>query len=114
MLESENWPISSKAEEILDAFERNTLRWAYSPIKDDKGWRIRYDTENYDLYKDINVAAFIKFRRLQWAGHVIRMAEHRTPNKALQQTIHSNRKIGKPRKRWEDGVREDAVALRGT
>jgi len=24
------------------------------------------------------------------------------------------RRVGKPRKRWKDGVREDAVALRGT
>jgi hypothetical protein len=53
-----------------------------SPIKDDKGWRIRYNTENYDLYKDIKVAAFIKFGRWQWAGHVIRMEEHRIPKKS--------------------------------
>ena len=89
------------------------MRWTYSPIKDDKGWRIRYNNENYDFYKEIKVATFIKFRRLQWAGH-IRMVEHRIPKKALQQTIHSNRRVGKPRKRWKDGMREDAVALCGT
>jgi hypothetical protein len=26
-------------------------------------------------------------------------------------TIHSKRRLGKPKKRWADGVREDAVAL---
>jgi hypothetical protein len=54
----------------------------------------------YYLYKDMKVA-FIKFRRMQWAGHVIRMAEHCTPKKALQQTIHSGCRVGKPRKEWE-------------
>jgi hypothetical protein len=65
------------------------LRWTYSPIKDDKGWRIRYNNKNYDLYKEIKVATFNKNRKLQWAGHVIRRVEHRTPKRALQQTIHS-------------------------
>jgi hypothetical protein len=35
------------------------------------------------------------------------------PKKAVQQTIHSKRRVGKPRKRWEDGVREDAIELLG-
>jgi hypothetical protein len=65
------------------------LRWAYSPIKDDKGWRIRYNNENYDLYKEIKFATFIKFRRLQWVGHVITMVEHCIPKRALQQTIQA-------------------------
>jgi len=46
----------------MDAFERKILRQTYSPIKDDKGWMIRYNNENYDLYKDIKVA-----KRLQWS-----------------------------------------------
>jgi hypothetical protein len=33
---------------------------------------------------------------LQWAGHAIRMEEHRITNEAPQQTIHSNRRVGKP------------------
>jgi hypothetical protein len=61
----------------------------------------------------MKVTEFIKFRRLQWAGHVIRTEENRMPKKALQQTIHGNRRVGKPRKRWEDGMREDAVELLG-
>ena len=51
---------------------------------------------------------------MQWAGHVLRMEDHRIPKKALQQTIHSKRRVGKPRKRWEDGVGEDAIMLLDT
>jgi hypothetical protein len=32
----------------------------------------------------------------------------------MQQIIHSKRRVGKCRKRWEDGVREDGIALLGT
>lgn len=69
----ETWTMSSKSEEMLDAFKRKILRWVYSPTKDDTGWRIRYNTEIYDLYTDMKVTAFIIFRGLQWAGHVIRI-----------------------------------------
>ena len=41
------------------------------------------------------------------------MEEHHIPKKALQQRILSNSRVGKCRKRWKDGVREDAVTLLG-
>lgn len=56
---------------------------------------------------------FIKFRRLQWAERVIRMEENRLAQKELQETIHCKTQIEKPRKRWEDGVRDNAVMLLG-
>jgi hypothetical protein len=62
--------------------------------EDEKGWRRRYNAEIYDLNKDVKVTGFIKFRRLQWAGHVIRMEEHHIPKRALQQTVHCKRWIG--------------------
>jgi hypothetical protein len=90
--------MTNKAEEMLDTFERKILRQIFSPTQDDKGWRIRYNAKMYDLYKDMKVTEFIKFRRLQWAGHVIRMEENHIPKKALQQTIHGKKWMGKPRK----------------
>jgi hypothetical protein len=35
------------------------------------------------------------------------------PKKALQQTVDGNRRVGKTRKRREDGERENAVELLG-
>jgi hypothetical protein len=32
----------------------------------------------------------------------------------LQQITHSNRRVGKPRERWEDGVSDDGIMLLGT
>lgn len=45
----EIWTMFRKAEEMLDAFKRKILRQIYCPIEDDKGWRIRYNMEIYDL-----------------------------------------------------------------
>ena len=59
----------------------------------------------------MKVTVFFKFRRLQWTRHVIRMEEYRTTKKAAQQTHHTKRRLGKPRKRWEDVVGEDAIML---
>jgi hypothetical protein len=107
----EIWTMTNQAEEMLGAFERKTLKRIFCPTQDEKAWRTRYNAEIYDLPKDMKVTEFIKFRRLQWAGHIIRMEEHVTSKKALQQTIHCKRRVGNPRKRCEDGVREDAVEL---
>jgi hypothetical protein len=76
---------------------------------DDKVWCC----EICGLYKDMKFSEFIKFRRLQWAERVIRMEENRLPQKEQQQTIHCKTQIGKPRKRREDGVRDNAVVLLG-
>jgi hypothetical protein len=96
--------MTSKSEEMLDAFERKILRRIYGPKKVEGVWRMRYNTEIYDLYKEVKVSVFIRLRRLQSAGHVIRMNDECIPKKVLQQTIYGKRAVGKPRKRWEDAV----------
>jgi hypothetical protein len=90
------------------------LRQIYFPKEGEKGWRMRYNTEIYGLYEDMKVTAFIKFRQLQWAGYIIRMVEHCMAKGVLQQIIHSKRRVGNPRERWEDGVRDDGIMLLGT
>jgi hypothetical protein len=105
--------MTNKAEEMLDAFNRNTLRRIFGPTQDGKGRRTRYNAGICDLCKDMKVTEFTKFRRLQWARHVIIMEERRISKKVLQQTIHCNRRAGEPRERWEDGLREDAIELLG-
>ena len=90
------------------------MRQIYFPIEDEKGWRMRYNTEIYDLHEDMKVIAFIKFRQLQWAGYIMRMVEHCMAKEVLQQIIDSKRRVGKPRERWEDGVRDDGIMLLDT
>jgi hypothetical protein len=50
---------------------RKILRRIYGHKKVEGICKMRYNTEIYDLYKEVKVSVFIKLRRLQWAGHVI-------------------------------------------
>jgi hypothetical protein len=52
-------------------------------VKEEEQWRMRYNKELYELYKDVDLLTFIKLKRLQWAGHVQRLPLDRTPKKAL-------------------------------
>jgi hypothetical protein len=69
------------------------------------------DVDAYELYKDIDTENYVKLRRLQWAGHVIRMPEKRIPGKAMMERLERVRPIGRPRKRWMDGVQTDEKEL---
>jgi hypothetical protein len=53
----------------------------------------------------------IKIKRLEWAGHIIRMEEERVPKKVLNGNFHTTRPVGKPRTRRADVVQRDALQL---
>jgi hypothetical protein len=48
-----------------------------------------------------------KSRRMRWAGHVARMGEERKVYKVLVGKPQGKRPLGRPRRRWEDGIRMD-------
>jgi hypothetical protein len=71
----------------------------------------------YSLYKEPNIVEDIKIRRLEWAGHIIRitrMEEERIPKKVLNGNFHTTRPVGRPRTRWADVVQRDALQLLAT
>ena len=45
--------------------------------------------------------------RLQWAGHVERMANERLPKRAAELREQGRRRRGRPRLRWDDCVKRD-------
>ena len=47
----------------------------------------------------------IKSRRLRWAGYVARMEEGRSAFKILTDKPTRKRRLGRPRRRWEDNIR---------
>jgi hypothetical protein len=55
----------------------------------------------------------MKIRRLEWAGHIIRMEGERIPKKVLNGNFHTTRRVGRPRTRWGDVVQRDALHLLG-
>ncbi len=51
--------------------------------------------------------------RLQWAGHVGRMADDRLPNRAAELRDEGRRRRGRPRLIWVDGVKRDVRKAEG-
>jgi hypothetical protein len=49
----------------------------------------------------------VKSRRMRWAGHVARMGEERKVYKVLVGNPEGKRPLGRPKRRWEDGIRMD-------
>jgi hypothetical protein len=44
---------------------------------------------------------------MRWAGHVARVGEKRKVYRVLVEKADGKRPLGKPRRRWEDGIRMD-------
>jgi hypothetical protein len=59
------------------------------------------------LYSSPNIIRQIKSRRMRWAGHVARMGEERNVYGVLMGKPEGKRQLGRPRRRWEDGIRMD-------
>jgi hypothetical protein len=89
------------------------MRSIYGPTHEGGRWRRRWNNELYILYNVPNIVEDIKIRRLEWAGHVIRMEEERIPKKVLIGNFHTTRPVGRPRTRWADVVQRDALQLLG-
>ena len=49
----------------------------------------------------------IKSRTLRWADHVARMEQGRSAFKILSGKPTGKRRLGRPRRRWEDNIRMD-------
>ena len=105
---SESWIMNKQDRERLGVFERKILRAIYGPVRMNDDWRIRYNSELYDMYKELDIIGFIKIGRLQWAGHVMRMDESRPARRVLLSDPGGNRVRGRPKSRWEDNVELDA------
>ena len=97
----------------INSFERKILRHILGPVKENDVWRVRYNNELYELYKEPSISIIVKLKRLQWAGHVQRMGNECIPKKILYATIGGKRHVGRPRNRWIDAMEEDAKKILG-
>jgi hypothetical protein len=92
---------------VLYTFERKILR-IY-------GWRCRWNSKIYRLYKDLNIVDDIKIRRLRW-GPVASLEWKKTGSKKkknLKGKFYNKRPIAKPRIRCEGAVQKNALQVLG-
>jgi hypothetical protein len=70
-------------------------------------WRKLHNEELHSLYLFPDSIRQIKSMRMRWAGHVARMEGKRKVYKVLAGNPEVKRPLGRPRRRWEDGIRMD-------
>ena len=69
-------------------------------------WRKLHNEELSDLYSLPNIVRVVKSRRMGWAGHMARMGEGRGVYKVLVGKPEGMRPLGRPRRRWEDNIKD--------
>jgi hypothetical protein len=87
--------------------EREILRKIYGSIKDPVGWRIRTNDELQVMCRKTNTVTTIKVRRLECAGHLVRMCDDRTVKKVFLGKPDGRREAGRPKLRWLDCIEND-------
>jgi hypothetical protein len=87
----------------------NTLRRIFGPKRDEVTgeWRKLHSEELHNLYSSPDIIRQFKSRRMRWTGHVAGMGEERKAYKVLVGKPEGKIPLGRPRRRWEDGVRMD-------
>jgi hypothetical protein len=85
------------------------LRGIFGPRRDEATaeWRRLHNGELRILYSSPDIIRQIKSRRMRWAGHVARMGEDRKLYRILVGKRERKKPLGRPRRRWEDGIRMD-------
>jgi len=92
----------------IGIFERKIMKKIYGPTRTEDGhWRIKTNQEINDRLKGQNIIGYIKKQRLNWLGHVERMAEDNIMQRIKRWKPMSKRPIGRPKICWEDDVFED-------
>jgi hypothetical protein len=61
----------------------------------------------HKLYSSPNIIRQRKLRRMRWAGLVARMGEERKVYTVLVGNPEGKRPLGRPKRRWVDGIRMD-------
>jgi hypothetical protein len=93
----------------LRVFENRVLRRIFGPKRDEVmgEWRKLHNEELNSLYSSPDIIRQVKSRRMRWTGHVAHMVKDRKVYKVLVGKPEGKRPLGRPRHRWEDGIRMD-------
>jgi hypothetical protein len=103
------WPLILSEEHRLRAFENSVLRGIHGSKRGEVTgeWRKLHDGELCNLNASPNIIRQIKSKRIKWARHVARMGEGRRVYRVLVGKPEGKRPLGRPRRRWEDGIKMD-------
>jgi len=101
------WSLTVREECRLRMSENRVLRRIFGPKRDKETgeWRKLHNEEHIDLYASSNIVRVIKWRRMRFAGHVVRMGERRGVYRVLVGKTEGKRPLGRPRRRWVGNIK---------
>jgi hypothetical protein len=90
-------------------FQNTVLRRIFGPKRNEVTgeWRKLHSEELHNLYSSPDIIRQVKSRRMIFSGHVACMVKERKLYKVLVGKPEGKRPLGRPRYRWEDGIRMD-------
>jgi hypothetical protein len=97
-----------REEHRLRVFENRVLRRIFGPKRYEVTgeWKKLHSEELHNLYSSPDIRQ-VKSRQMRWVGHVGCMGEERKVYKVLVGKPEGKRPPGRPRRKWEDGMRMD-------
>jgi hypothetical protein len=106
---SETWTLTNRDRKQLNVFERTVCRRIFGPVYDNEkeNWRILTNKEIYAGVKNPTIIETIRLNRICWFGHVQRLEENIIPKRVLCMHLGTTKLRGRPRNRWQNGVKED-------
>jgi hypothetical protein len=98
----ETWSLMLREDNRLRVFENRVLRRIFGPKRYEVvgEWRKLHSEELHNLCSSPDI-----IRRMRWAGLVACMRQERNVYKVLVGKPEGKRPLGRPRHRWEDGIR---------
>jgi hypothetical protein len=98
-----------REEHRLRSFGNRVLRRTFGPKGEEVvgRWRRQPNEELRNLYTSLNITRVIKSRNVRQEGHAARMVDMRNAHSILVGKPEGKRKLGKPKRKWEDIIRTD-------
>jgi hypothetical protein len=103
----ETWPLTLREEHRLRVFQNRVFRSIFGSTRDEVTgeWRKMHNRELHNLYLWPDIIRQIKSRRMMWAGHVAHIGEGRNLYRVLLGKPEGKSPLGRPRRRWENGIK---------
>jgi hypothetical protein len=64
-----------------------------------------------NMFNTPDIISTIKSNRIEWLGHIQRMAREKGVKRIFEDKPGGRRRVGRPRLRWVDGVENDLRAM---
>jgi hypothetical protein len=111
MYGSEVWTLSQGAAYEIDSFKRKSFERYLDPPSPNVCGELGTMIRSIKCARILPLSTYIRLKRLMWAGHVVRMEQHRIPKKVLGSCFGGGRLVRRPRNRWEDVIQRDTANL---